>query len=319
MNLLFTSAGRRNQLMSCFRHDASELGMDVRVLAADLKPELSPACQQADTAFLVPRCTAPDYIEALLEICRREEIRLLVPTIDTELGVLSEHVADFAAIGTRVVVSEPSIVQLAGDKAATATELARMGIQVPRTLSLTAYREDPGKLPGPVIAKPSAGSSSVGIVYPDTPADLDGLTAEDYIVQELWQGDEYTVNVFFDQEGKFRTAVPHRRIEVRGGEVSKGRTTRLPVLMDAAEKLGMALSGARGPLCFQAIVNAAGEAAVFEINARFGGGYPLAHRAGARFSRWLLEEVGGFPSTATDSWKEGVLMLRYDAATFSDD
>ena len=56
---------------------------------------------------------------------------------------------------------------------------------------------------------------------------------------------------------------------------------------------------------------------VFEINARFGGGYPLAHFAGAEYTRWLLEEVVGLPSTAHDGWRSGALMLRYDAATFA--
>jgi carbamoyl-phosphate synthase large subunit len=55
---------------------------------------------------------------------------------------------------------------------------------------------------------------------------------------------------------------------------------------------------------------------VFEVNARFGGGYPLAHEAGAHFTRWLLEESTGLPLTATSVWEEGVLMLRYDAAFF---
>ena len=62
-----------------------------------------------------------------------------------------------------------------------------------------------------------------------------------------------------------------------------------------------------------------GEFAVFEINAQFGGGYPLAHHAGARFSQWLLEEMADLPSTASTLWKEGVAMLRYDTAVFVND
>src|SRR5687768_2670971 len=55
--LLFTSAGRRNQLMDCFRQDAALLGVNVRVLAADLRPELSSACRQANASFAVPPCS----------------------------------------------------------------------------------------------------------------------------------------------------------------------------------------------------------------------------------------------------------------------
>jgi len=55
---------------------------------------------------------------------------------------------------------------------------------------------------------------------------------------------------------------------------------------------------------------------VFEINARFGGGYPLADHAGASFARWLLEERLNLPSTAGNKWTAGVAMLRFDAELF---
>jgi len=316
MNLFITSAGRRNQLIECFREDALSLGLELRIITADLKPDLSSACHQADAAYAVPRCTDSDYVPALMEICQRHEVSLLVPTIDTELALLSRHVSEFVAVGTRVVVSEPTVVDLARDKIKTALRLADAGVSIPQTLQLGAYLADPSKLKGAVIAKPKGGSSSVGIIRPKSPNELEGLSQTDYLVQEMWEGIEYTVNVFFDQNGELRCAVPHRRIETRGGEVSKGRTERVPALVEAARKLATALPGARGPLCFQAIVTEAGEYAVFEINARFGGGYPLAHRAGAQFSKWLLEEAAGLSSSANDDWKDGVTMLRYDAAVF---
>jgi carbamoyl-phosphate synthase large subunit len=187
-------------------------------------------------------------------------------------------------------------------------------------MPLAEYLREPQSLSWPVIAKPNAGSASVGIIRPTELSDLNRLAAVDaYIVQELWQGREYTVNVFFDAAGRLRCAVPHRRIEVRAGEVSKGRTERVPALSEAASKLPAILPGGRGPMCFQAVVRDGGEYAVFEMNARFGGGYPLAHRAGARMSQWLLEELTGRTCSACDDWREGVTMLRYDAAVFVDE
>lgn len=55
---------------------------------------------------------------------------------------------------------------------------------------------------------------------------------------------------------------------------------------------------------------------VFEINARFGGGYPLADQAGGRFAESLLARVAGLPECASDHWREGVTMVRYDSAVF---
>lgn len=319
MNLLVTSAGRRNHLIACFREDAAKLGIVLQVLAADCLPELSPACRQADLRFAVPHCSDPGYVPRLLELCRERAVNLLVPTIDPELAVLSKRRNDFAAIGTQVIVPPTEVVGLCQNKQATAERLAAVGIRTPKTLTLAEYLRDPKRLRPPVIAKPKSGSGSHGILRPHQLAELTTLEPQDYIVQELWEGHEYTVNVFFDRAGKLQCAVPHERVEVRAGEVSKGVTRRIPILEEAARKLSEALPGTIGPLCFQAIVTASGEAAVFEINARFGGGYPLAHHAGARFSRWLLEEACGLPLTADNDWQAGVTMLRYDAAIFFDE
>lgn len=319
MQLLLTSAGRRVELLNSFRASATALGLDLRLSAAEARPTLSSACHLADAWEAVPLCRDPGFVPALLAICRRDRVALLVPTIDTELEALSRHVEEFAAIGTLVVVSHPDVVAIARNKHATMETLLTAGVCIPRTFSMTEFRSQSGTLSGEFIAKPVGGSSSVGILRGRTPADFAALPGEGYLVQELWVGTEYTVNMYFDQAGAFRCAIPHRRIEVRAGEVSKGRTERMPQLGEAARMIAAALPGARGPLCFQAIVKESGEYAVFEINARFGGGYPLAHRAGAEFTKWLLEEAAGLPCTAHDQWKEGVTMLRYDAAVFLDD
>lgn len=318
MNVLISSAGRRGQLIECFREAGRVLGLPVRVTACDAMPELSAACQLADDWVRVPRCDAPEFIPALLAVCAAKKIRLVIPTIDSELATLSAHRAQFAAAGVEVAVSAPAVIALARDKQQTAITLAAAGVRTPRTVSGAAYAADPAALDWPVIVKPRAGSSSVGMVRPGSTQEAAGLASEmsDVIVQELWAGQEYTVNMFFDRNGRLRCAIPHLRIETRGGEVSKGRTENIAVLRAMARDIARVLVGARGALCFQAIVAESGEAAVFEFNARFGGGYPLAHRAGGRFAQWLVEEAAGLPLSAADEWRSGVTMLRHDTAVF---
>jgi carbamoyl-phosphate synthase large subunit len=56
---------------------------------------------------------------------------------------------------------------------------------------------------------------------------------------------------------------------------------------------------------------------VLEINARFGGGFPLSAQAGANYPRWILEDLCGLETTARPhAWKAGLTMLRYDAEVF---
>jgi carbamoyl-phosphate synthase large subunit len=166
------------------------------------------------------------------------------------------------------------------------------------------------------MVKPSSGSSSRGIAIVSGPSELPENPREPMVVQQLLTGPEYTVNIFIDAAGQLRSVVPHRRLRVRAGEVEKGRTERNSMFERLAEGVLRALPQARGALCFQAIIDREAGARVFEINARFGGGYPLAHEAGATFTRWLLEEAFDLPSTAHSNWRDGVLMVRYDAAVF---
>lgn len=318
ITILISSAGRRVELIHCFRSDAAALGLELRVIAVDLIPEMSAACWAADKRFRVPRCTTPEYVAELVEICAKESVDLVVPTIDTELQILAEHRQQFEAVGARVVVSSPTVVRMARDKAATAQFLIEHGIATPRTALLGELLAAPDSWSWPVVLKPINGSSSVGVRVARTfdEAKLAAAGRNDFVAQEHLCGREYTVNVFFDRAGILRAAVPHLRSETRAGEVSKGVTQREPTLMAIAWKLGAILAGASGPLCFQAIVADDGQAGVFEINARFGGGYPLTHQAGAKFTKWLLEEAAALPSSSNDRWEEDVTMLRYDAAIF---
>src|SRR5262249_52101787 len=101
------------------------------------------------------------------------------------------------------------------------------------------------------------------------------------------------------------------------GEVSKGVTVRNPAMQQLAMRVAETLPSAYGAFNIQLFADAEGKLSIVEINARFGGGFPLAPRAGAHFPRWLLEDVLGRPSTASaDSWTDGLTMLRYDAEVF---
>lgn len=124
LTVLFSSAGRRVELMNCFHRDAAALGLDLRVLATDMKPDWSAACQAADRAFAVPSCRSPAFIARMLEIVREETVDLIVPTIDTELLAYAEARDGFMADGCRVMVSAPDVIEIARDKLLTAKHLA---------------------------------------------------------------------------------------------------------------------------------------------------------------------------------------------------
>lgn len=304
--ILVSSAGRRVALLELLRADARALGFSARLIATDQKPEFSAACAVADLALPVPPATHPEFAPALAAICARENVRLLVPTIDPELAPIAAIAPALRQAGTRANISAPEAVAVARDKLLTARAL---GASAPPS----ALPEEAKNLPGPLIAKPRGGSASTGLRMLADAAEAAALP-DGYMVQQRLAGPEYTVNLFV-RDGSTLAAVPHLRREVRAGEVSKAITIRYPALMAIAADLPARVPGLAGALCFQAIEGPHGPR-VIEINARFGGGFPLAHAAGAPFTRWLVEEAAGLPSSAGDRWREGVTMLRYDAALF---
>ncbi|HWV12504.1 MAG TPA: ATP-grasp domain-containing protein [Sphingobium sp.] len=317
LRMLLSSAGRRVGLMRSFREAAATLGIDLAMFASDLKPDWSPACVEADRSFAAPRAESEGFIPAMLDICRREQIGLIVPTIDTELLAYAHAREQFAAIGCHIAVSDAAVVEMARDKLATAHFLTRAGLPSPATIAAEDYLQGSADLPLPLLAKPRHGSSSRGICMVFDREEVAALDkSEPYILQQFLEGREFTISLYFDEEGRMHCAVPHERLRVRAGEVEKGVTVRNAVIEELAWRLGGALQGARGALCFQLRMDATGSASIFEINARFGGGYPLAHRAGARFAQWLLEERLGLPRTVGDDWQADVMMLRFDDAVF---
>ena len=131
-------------------------------------------------------------------------------------------------------------------------------------------------------------------------------------------GEEYTVNLFFDRAGVLRCAIPHLRREIRARRGRQGHHPAPPTRSSRSPGTSVRRSQARAArLCFQAIVDAAGEPRVFEINGRFGGGYPLAH-AGRRRVRALAARGDPRPPPAAPATtgRSGIVMLRYDQAVF---
>jgi carbamoyl-phosphate synthase large subunit len=318
LRILFTSAGRRVELINCFRAAAARLELRAEIHACDLAPDLSAACLVADASFAAPRCTDVGYIPLLLRYCEQQQIDLLVPTIDTELPVLSRSRHLFLKAGTEVHVSSPDTIATARDKARTIEVLGAAGVPVPRTERLEHAGRALGQWVWPTLVKPVAGSASRGIAVAHSPADIRVDYGEAMLVQELLNGPEYTINLYIGENGRMLSAIPHHRLAVRAGEVEKGRTVRSQQFIDLAENVARALPGARGVLCFQLIDDRKRGPCVFEVNARFGGGYPLADRAGGRFAESLMARLVGRPECATFDWREGMTMIRYDTAVFDD-
>lgn len=314
MNILLTSVGRRVELLKAFRQSMRRSNITAKIVTADLKKS-APASFLADTAELAPRIDDPDYVKKLLDICDRHRIDLLIPLIDTELYLLSLYSQKFKDRGVTLLVSSVRTNEICYSKKATAIFFEKIGVKTPKVYDLSQTED----LIFPLIVKPNTGSSSVGLHYVRDRTELAFFSnyVKDAIVQELIQGDEYTIDILLDFKGHVISIVPRLRLETRAGEVSKGITTKNPALIAAAKYVVESLPGAIGCITIQCFLQPNGEIVFIEINPRFGGGYPLSYRAGADFPSWIVESyLGNNPKVAIDEWEDNLAMLRYDDAVF---
>ena len=117
VNVLISSAGRRVSLLRIFQRALGRAERRGTVFAADASPA-APCAFLTEGFFCVPRCGDSAYIPTLLDLCRRESIGLVVPTIDTELTYLARSRDSFEQAGGSVAVSSLETVERCADKAA---------------------------------------------------------------------------------------------------------------------------------------------------------------------------------------------------------
>ncbi|WP_035587993.1 ATP-grasp domain-containing protein [Hippea jasoniae] len=306
IKVLITSAGRRVSLVNNFKKHAI-------VYCCDNIPEFSAACHIADFSFKVPPVNSTDYINTLLDICKKEGINIVVPTIDPELPVLAKFKKDFEHEGISIAISEESLCDTFSLKTKTYDFFKKNAFNTPEIII------DFLKAKYPLFAKLNNSSSSQGatIVINHQEAEILLLKNKEYVFQEFIEGQEYTVDMFFDRKGNLICAVPRERIKVRCGEVEKARTSKNPTILKEIKKLSKKLIGAYGVITTQLFLKN-DEIYFIEINPRFGGGYPLSYLAGADMAKMLIDDFLGKNLTYTEEWKDNLIMLRYDAEVLVD-
>lgn len=314
-NILITSAGKRVVLTRAFKDTLAKYDSKAKVYTTDMNPEMAPAGYVSDECIQVPRCTADNYVELLLQICKEKSIGLIIPTIDTELLILAINRLKFEELG--VVVSVPSMVFVAicRDKRNTGQFLEAHGIRIPAEV-------DKYNPVFPLFAKPYDGSLSANLHYITKPEELTDdilndpkLLFMEYIDKKVYK--EYTVDMYYGADNELKCLVPRERIEIRAGEINKGCTHK-GKLMEYLKKRMSHIEGCVGCICLQVFYNPETEDVVgIEINPRFGGGYPQSYAAGANFPELLIREYFGKEKIEYfEDWKDNLIMLRYDDAIF---
>jgi carbamoyl-phosphate synthase large subunit len=256
----------------------------------------------------------PGYLKELFSVIKKNRIKLLVPTVDLDLKLLSQNRKKIARLGCFVLISKPEVINICQDKRKTFRFLSKNGFDTPQTFTLKSILTKQ-RIKYPLFLKPWDGYASKSNTIVKNRAELEffGKQIPKCIAQEFVKGTEYTCDVFVDFDMNVRCVVPRMRIEVRSGEVSKAQIVKNEKIMAHAKSVVEKLSAGPGIITIQLIETHKGQIKFIEINPRFGGGVPLSIKAGANFPRWILQMLLGKKSHIKfDGFEDKLTMLRYD-------
>ncbi len=310
MNILFTSAGRRSYLLNFFRKALDGHGK----IHAVNSSKFSSAFCAADCFKISPLIYESEYIPFLLSYCKENNIDLIIPLFDIDLPILAENRELFSDIGVRVLVSDAKLVKICNDKWKTFEFLTTEGFFVPKTyISLEKAFEalDAAEIKYPLIIKPRWGCGSIGIQIAENRQELECLynivkkkifgsylkfeSAADkehcVIIQEFIDGKEYGVDIFNDLNGNYINAAVKEKISMRSGETDCAVTVSDENISEICKRLA-ALTKHVANLDVD-ILKKNGKYYILEMNARFGGGYPFSHLAGADLPYAIVQWISG--------------------------
>lgn len=313
MNILILAAGTRNKIVQYFKRTFDGVGT---VVATDAST-LGPAIYDADKYYIVPPITEPGYIDIILDICKKEQIKGVLSLIDPELSLLAANEEKFKAIGVKIIGSSYELCEMALDKMQMYEWLKTHGYNCARSWmdKEEFYKAvDAGEVSYPVFVKPYRGSASISIskVYDKATVDLLFTHEDDLMIQEFLDGQEIGADVYIDLiSGEVVSIFTKKKIKMRAGETDKAVSFKDEKLFNLIEKF-VSEAGYKGQIDID-IFEINGEYYISEVNPRFGGGYPHAYESGCDHMKLILNNLQGVVNKKNiGAYDKGIYMMKYN-------
>lgn len=313
MNLLILSVGTRNKIVEYFVRTLDGKG---RVVATDMS-DLAPALYEADKFYIVPPMTVPEYINIIMDICEKEDIKGVLSLIDPELSLLSQNEEKFATIGTKVIGSSYELCERSLDKYQMYLWLRDHGYKCAKSyMDKQFFYNDVerGEITYPVFVKPARGSASVAIskVMDKETVDLLLANDQDLMIQEFLDGQEIGADVYIDMiSGEIVSIFTKKKIKMRAGETDKAVSFKDEKLFELIKNF-VSEAGYRGQIDID-IFDIDGNYYISEVNPRFGGGYPHAYESGVDHMKLIVNNLMGIVNNCkVGQYSDGIYMMKYN-------
>lgn len=264
---------------------------NVRLIGADMNHD-DTILQMFDQYYQVPRGDDPSYADAILDICIKEKVDVVIPIMSVELETLAKNADRFAAAGVALSVSDLENLRIANDKLALLKFMQENGIPTARFCEVNCVADVDKALEEvgiPVVFKTTEGSGSRGmriidpcksrfdILFHEKPTSA-YVTLQDFketlqegqmpqmLAMEYLPGHEYTVDMLCDH-GKVLYSLCRRGLNVQTSIILDGIVEDKPEITglcnQVAEKLKLT-----GNIGFDVKERADGTPVIMECNPR---------------------------------------------------
>ncbi|QUI21951.1 ATP-grasp domain-containing protein [Vallitalea pronyensis] len=269
MKILVTGAGA--VLGQAIIKSLKSSHIDLTIVAVDPSP-LAVGLYWADKHYLVPMAVEPRYMDEVYKILQIEKPDVLFIGTDVELLIYAQYKKEIErTFGTKVIVSDTSVIEIADDKWLTYNFLKNNGLDYPESCLPGGEIELVKKVGFPLIVKPRVGARAVSVKKVNTIKALEAAIKDvkNPIIQECVGTDdsEYTAGVLvFNDMAK--SSIIMRR-DLRDGNTFRAYAEPYSPLNKYVEKVAEKLKP-YGPVNLQFRISGR-KVKIFEINSRFSG------------------------------------------------
>ncbi len=299
--------------------------MKFRIISTDVKGD--PVGRYLANEFhKVPPPEDNEYIHNIIEIVRKENVKVIIPQTTREIISLSQNLGKFREMGVSVIVSDYSSLERANDKYLVIKECEKTNVPYPKYFLIDnendflSALEKLGYPKNKVIAKPrlSSGLRGLRIISNETLTikefleekptglniDLENILKifrngpfPEMLITEYLPGDEYSVDVFRNANGT--VAIPRNRKDIRSGISFDTEIELRDDIIDYSVKLAESLD-LKYCFGFQFKLNEDNVPMILESNPRIQGTMVASTYAGFNMIYYSVKEALGYSIEISD-------------------
>lgn len=322
-------------IIACLQADAN-----IELTVADANPHAVGRYLNAQFEQ-IPMAQDETFVAAVLAICEKKNIQVIMPLVTRELFVFAKHHEEFKQKGIRVLISNATALNIANDKSKLLQFLKTQAILTPNFYvvnSLNEFLQAVEKLGYPhqaVCFKPSVSNGSRGFRIIDanqndfellfqhkpnsTYISLEKIKEiyaqyekqfPELLVSEYLPGEEYSIDCLAN-EGNCIIAIPRLRAKMKEGISVEGQFVEQQEIINYCKQIIAALN-LHCNIGIQVKKAADGQFKILEINPRVQGTIVAARGAGVNLPLLAVKQAMQMPILPEElAVKWGTHFIRY--------